>query len=130
MAAIFFFAEALKHYTETVRHTLLFTSKPATVGADLLTGLARFHPLEFARAPNGYVYMATGLDPVVKWDGVDRDIMTVGVAAPEDEPTLSFTGPGEIVGDYACYVRYIDEDGNVSNLSPTSETVEARSMTT
>ena len=125
MALHFFFAEAVNHYSETVRHTLLFRSKNNTNSADLLTNLPRFHPLEFARAPNGYVYMANGMSPVVKWDGTDTGIKTVGVAAPLTAPTLSFTGPGSIEGSYVAYVRFVDEDGNVSNLSPASAEVNA-----
>jgi hypothetical protein len=124
-APFFFFTEAVNHYSETVRHTLLFKSKSSTNSVDLLTDLARFHPIEFARAPNGYVYMATGLNEVVKWNGITSDIRTVGVEAPATAPTLAFTGSGQIEGQYAAYVRYIDADGNYSNLSPVSDVVTA-----
>lgn len=130
MAIMFFFQGANQPHTETVRHTLLFSSHNITNAPDLITGLARFHPLEFARATNGYVYMANGLEAPVKWDGQARELVTVGVIAPTEALVISATGFGEISGNYRAYLRFVDEDGNVSNLSPVSNTVTATTNST
>lgn len=94
-------------------------------GGLIVTSLARFHPLDFARATDAYVYITDGMNPVVKWNGVRDGVRTVGVVAPTTAPTLAVSGEGEITGLYQSYVRFYDDDGNVSNLSPISNEVEA-----
>jgi hypothetical protein len=128
----FFFtaAGARSSYAERIRHTILFDSENVTNSPDLITDLPRFHPLEFARAPNGYVYIASGLDSVFKWDGVNRELLTVGVIAPTVAPVIAATGAGDITGRYRAYLRFVDADGNVSNLSPVSNTLTADSNST
>jgi hypothetical protein len=111
--------------TVRVVQTLLLSQQSEAVGPNLLAGLGRFHPVEFAKATNGFVYIADGLHSVVKWDGVKRDIIVVGVAAPTTAAILAVSGSGDITGTYEAYVRFYDEEGNVSNLSPVSNQVTA-----
>lgn len=126
----FFFQSANQANVQTVRHTVLVSSHNITNSPDILTGIVRACPLEFARATNGYIYMANGLQSVVKWDGIALELVTVGVIAPTTAITLSVTGSGEISGNYRAYVRFVDEDGNFSNLSPVSNTVTATGNST
>lgn len=110
----------------SVSQTLLFRQTAASKGPAIQSNLSRFHPIEFARATNGYMYFATGLDPVFKWDGMTLQAETAGVPAPAAGPTLTVTGTGSgITGDYSAYVRFLDAAGNVSNLSTVSNTVTA-----
>lgn len=87
------------------------------------TGLPQNQPVSFAKATNGYVYMASGVDPMVKWDGIKTRSRTVGVAAPATALTLNTSMTGELTGRYTAYCRFIDDEGNVSNLSPISNEV-------
>lgn len=111
--------------TAVVRHTVFFRSRIQSRGPVIAAQLPRLFPLEFARATNGYIYMASGVSSVIKWDGLSHQVKTAGVEAPETAVTLEATGSGTITGSYQAYLRYVDEDGNVSNLSPVSETVVA-----
>jgi len=118
-------AGSIESNIETVSQGILFTQRNSLSNQEIYTDLSSFHPLEFARATNGYVYMADGLHSPIKWNGVSQDSKTVGNAAPDDTPALAFDGVGEITGSYRAYVRYVDEDGNVSNLSPVADLVTA-----
>lgn len=94
-------------------------------------GVLRSHLYEFAQADNSCIYMANGVSPVIKWDGLTPSVIAAGVAAPETAPTLAFSGTGgNITGNYQTYVRFLDADGNVSNLSPASAVVNATENTT
>lgn len=82
-------------------------------------------PLTWARAPDGTVYFANGLGPVLKFDGVYPEARQAGVPPPTLTPALAISGSGTITGAYTCFVRYLDADGRPSNLSPLSNTVTA-----
>lgn len=117
--------------TMRVNHTLILRQGPAVEGPAIQSGLPRGYPLEFARTTDGYIYMASGLGPVTKWDGLAPQVKLSGVEAPITAPVLSFTGSGgSITGTYQAYVRFLDGDGNVSNLSPVSNTATATNNTT
>ncbi len=90
----------------------------------IASGLPRFWPVSFARATNGYVYMASGVKPMAKWDGIEPQVREVGVPAPASAMTILGRKSGTIVGIYSAYCRFVDIDGNVSNLSPISNTTE------
>lgn len=126
----FFFQTVNQAFQQTVRHTVLFKSHNITSSGELITGLERFCPLEFARATNDYVYMANGLQAPIKWNGIARELQTVGVIAPTEALVLAGTGSGDITGRYRGYLRFVDEDGNVSNLSPLSNTIEPEGVST
>lgn len=114
----------------TVSHRLLFSQDQSPSTGNALTGLPRFFPICFARATNGYVYMATGLTPVTKWDGLRAEAITAGVPAPAAALTLAATGNGDISGRYTAYQRFIDADGNPSNLSPVSNEIVVTDVAT
>jgi hypothetical protein len=79
-------------------------------------------PLNFAQMPSGRLLMADGLNPMQRWDGLLASAQNAGIAAPAGALTLASTvGAGQaIVGSYYAYIRFLDGDGNPSNLSPLS----------
>src|SRR6516164_6691406 len=87
-------------------------------------------PMNFAEADNGMLIMCDGFGPALRWDGLTGVADTAGVLAPTVAPVLSANNyPGQIVGDYNAYVRFVDQYGNVSNLSPISNDITAQSST-
>ena len=80
-------------------------------------------PPSFAQANNGNLYIAYGDEGVRKWDGLSTTYPFAGVPAPTATPVLAGSGEGRIIGDRYAYLRYLDTDGRVSNLSPISSRV-------
>lgn len=80
-------------------------------------------PDNFCTAADGTLYIANGIDPLMKWDGLSGDLDTSGVAKPTAAMTLAGSGTGTITGTYYGYSRFVDEDGNFSDLSPISAAV-------
>jgi hypothetical protein len=114
-----------------ISHTLKMRQTFAGQGPSIQSRLPKNYPVEFARTPDGYIYMASGLSGVTKWDGLSLQSSISGIIAPSTAVSLSFSGSGgSISGRYQAYVRFLDRDGNVSNLSPLSSIVSARSATT
>jgi hypothetical protein len=68
----------------------------------------------------GLLFMASGMEAMIKWNGLKSTFVTVGVIAPTGTPVISSSGAGSLTGTYYIYVRFVDEDGNLSNLSPIS----------
>lgn len=75
-------------------------------------------PFHFAKTPAGDLFAANGMDPVLFWDGVSDQMLPAGVPKPEASVTVSGSGVGPILGTYSAYLRYLDNQGNVSSLSP------------
>jgi hypothetical protein len=75
----------------------------------------------YAETPNGLLMVADGFDPVLRWDGLTPQMELAGITPPDQAPVLSSGGGnGSIVGTYFAYVRYVDRNNQVSNLSPIS----------
>ena len=81
----------------------------------------------FCESNNGSVYFARGDQPVKRWDGLLDDFVNAGVPAPEEALTLTEVDvkdedgnsvQSSLYGTYYAYVRFLDERGNVSNVSP------------
>lgn len=109
----------------TLSDRVTFAQSLQALGPAVLSGVPNECPVSFARAPSGEVYIATGLSPLSKWDGVRYASEEVGVPAPTETVTLAFSGTGVISGLYVAYQRWLDRDGNPSNLSPASQAVTA-----
>jgi len=77
-------------------------------------------PNAFASTPEGLLFVASGADPMVKWDGLLTQAVSVGVVPPSTAVTIGSSGTGSLSGTYFAYLRFIDVDGNPSNLSPIS----------
>lgn len=80
-------------------------------------------PPSFAEADNGKLFIAYGDEGVRKWDGLQTTFPFAGVPAPTAKPVLAGSGEGRIIGDRYAYLRNLDADGRVSNLSPISDKV-------
>ncbi len=77
-------------------------------------------PNSIAQAPDGTIYIASGFDPVLRWRGISLPAELAGVAAPTSKVSMVASGNGQIVGTYYAYLRYVDRDGRLSNLTPIS----------
>jgi hypothetical protein len=86
-------------------------------------------PNSFAESSDGLLLIASGVDPVLRWDGRQSFAEAAGVAGPTTAPSLAAALTGEIVGAYRAYLRYIDRYGNVSNVSPASTELDVQGAT-
>lgn len=77
-------------------------------------------PNSFIETAEGVVLIANGIDPVQRWNGETNQAEPAGVVAPTTAPSIGSSGTGEITGTYYAFVRFVDRDGNFSNLSPVS----------
>jgi hypothetical protein len=79
----------------------------------------------FCEDPRGDLYVANGIDEVMRWDGFLDSFEEAGLDAPTAALTVGGSGVGAIVGEYYAYSRFVDALGNVSNLSPVSAVYNA-----
>ena len=86
-------------------------------------------PHSFAESPDGLLYFASGMDPVLRWDGRSNFAETAGVEGPSTKPALTGDGNGAIVGTYRAYVRFLDQYDNPSNVSPVSDEYDVEGST-
>jgi hypothetical protein len=84
-------------------------------------------PDSFATSADGLLLVANGIDPVLRWDGLTDEAQEAGLRRPTVAPAIAASGVGSITGTYTAYLRYIDDRGNPSNLSPISNTLVAAS---
>lgn len=109
---------------ETVIQKVLFGSPSDDSQTSALFDGAPCCPLSFAIAPNGYVYMAHGRGPMMKWDGLSNQAFTAGVEPPSTPLVLTASiAAGTMNGTYQAYVRFVDRDGNISAASPISNSI-------
>lgn len=116
--------------TQTVSHRVSLLQTQTPLAPVIVSGVPRAKAMCFARSPDGNVYMATGLTPIYKWDGVSYTASTVGVSPPTSAPSVTGSGTGSITGTYSAYLRFLDADGNPSNLSPVSDSLTVDSVST
>lgn len=93
------------------------------LGVVLSSAISGDWPASYAECPNGLLLIADGVNPVIRWDGMSRTSDTAGVLAPTAAPLLGGMGVGMITGTRYAFLRYVDNRGNVSNLSPVSNGV-------
>ncbi len=87
-------------------------------------------PHSTIKTPEGLLLIANGIDPVLRWDGLSEP-SPAGVAPPTTGiGSLTASGAGNIVGTYYAFLRYVDKDGNPSNLSPITGPLLASRLTT
>lgn len=90
----------------------------------LYSGYSPKFPATFAETPGGLLLMANGIDPILKWDGMRSTIVPAGVTPPKTALELGGTGAGKITGTLIAFQRFVDNLGNVSDLSPISNMVD------
>jgi hypothetical protein len=78
----------------------------------------RWLPPSYAESDDAVAYMAHGKLPVQRFDGT---LATAGVEAPDQKVTIESSGSGPLVGKRYAYLRFLDSDGRVSNVSPLSD---------
>ena len=84
-------------------------------------------PDHFVEDPNGLLYSFNGQDPVHYWDGRYPAFRQSGVTAPTAAIAITGSGSGSIIGRFYARIRYVDDLGNYSNVSPISDVYEATS---
>lgn len=82
-------------------------------------------PENYAQTPDGLLLIADGLNAMTIWDGIAPATLPAGIIAPAAALTLAASGVGTITGVYTAYVRFLDAQGNVSDLAPVSNAVVA-----
>lgn len=84
-------------------------------------------PDNFAQSPEGFLYVTNGQDDPAYWNGSYTTFRDSGIVAPATAPAMSGSGSGNVVGRFYAYMRYVDDLGNFSNLSPISTLYEPAS---
>ncbi len=82
-------------------------------------------PFSYAETPGGMLLLANGIDPMQKWDGLSPTMEPAGIIPPAAAPALAGLNYGSITGFLVAYVRFLDDYGNCSNLSPISNILAA-----
>ena len=74
----------------------------------------------FCEAKGHNVYFARGDMPVKRWDGLLSDYVNAGLPAPSESLGLKeeLSDETNLMGTYYAYQRWLDDRGNVSNVSP------------
>lgn len=76
-------------------------------------------PPVIAKINDGTILILDGVNTMQRWDAVSSTTGDAGITAPSSAPTVGTpTTGGASAGDYTCYYRYKDSDGNVSSMSP------------
>lgn len=81
-------------------------------------------PFTYAESAEGMVLMANGIDPVLAWDGLAEKAWPAGLVPPQNSVIVEGFGVGLLVGRRYAFVRWVDDRGNVSNLSQWSDYVD------
>lgn len=85
--------------------------------ATLKTGRQPNFPVCMRTASQNRMLFADGIDKWQRWNGQESSLDTAGVAAPASTMTMAASiTDGTPSGVYYAYVRFIDQDGNPSNL--------------
>jgi hypothetical protein len=83
----------------------------------------------YAKTPLGDIMILDGMNPVKRWDGLLPAPVDAGLIAPSAPCTITKgSSAGQILGYFRAYVRYVDSRGNVSILSPISNTELCESL--
>ena len=76
----------------------------------------------FCEAKGHNVYFARGDMPVKRWDGLLSDYVNAGLPQPNEglglEEVIPRVDDTNLAGTYYAYQRWVDDRGNVSNVSP------------
>ncbi len=77
----------------------------------------------YAKTPLGEILILDGMNPVKRWDGLLPAPVDAGLIAPATACTITKgSDPGQVIGYFRAYVRWVDSRGNISHLSPISNT--------
>ncbi len=104
----------------TAQGKVLLPGDPTLIRTLLATGLSGRYPFNFAETADGLVLMSNGIDPMLRWDGTSGPAVPAGVPAPDTAVTVSVKGSSVSTEFIYGYVRFVDRNGNPSDLSPVS----------
>lgn len=90
----------------------------------VIADISPWLPVSCAESADGLVLIANGIDPMFAWDGVSEQAWPAGLVAPDTVVWLDGSGTGLLTGVRYAFTRWVDVDGNVSNLSPVSDSVD------
>lgn len=85
-------------------------------------------PDSFCETTNGLLLIANGMQRMLRWDGLTSQAEPAGLSPPATALTVAGSGQGPIIGTYRAYCRFVDGEGNFSNLSPVSAEVTLSSF--
>lgn len=91
--------------------------------ATLKSSITTTRPLRFANYRKSLMIAVNGSDRGLRWDGITAAAEQLGITAPTTAATIAKSGTGTIIGTYTAYVRYLDDESLVSDLSPISNTL-------
>lgn len=115
--------------------SIAIATAPGALRTAIFSGLSTTFPFQYAETDNGLLLIANGIDPMIRWDGLQTQACAAGVPAPTQAITLADGAPAGVAnatvnadsptvttltGSYTAYLRFVDMFGNVSNLSPVS----------
>lgn len=83
----------------------------------------------YALSSTGNLYIATGYLPLQRWDGLLSDTVDAGLPEPDQQVSVESGGQGLIVGTIYAAMRWVDDRGNVSNLSPIGDAYSIETQT-
>lgn len=68
--------------------TVLLAGDPNAIRTVYRTGVSGRYPFWFDETPGMVVLISNGVDPMLRWDGIDRSIEVAGVPAPTTAPII------------------------------------------
>jgi len=89
----------------------------------LESGRSGLYPSDYMTTQAGEVFFCNGLEKPRRWDGYSSSSETAGIEAPTTACTIAGSGLGSISGTYDAYVRFVDDEGIPSSLSPVSNEI-------
>ena len=97
-------------------------ANPGDLNTVLGSGYSDRYPFQYATVPYGVVLLSNGVDPMLRWDPATGVLEAAGVNAPVTAPSLQVLGtPSTTPVSIYAYVRYVNVNGNLSDLSPISD---------
>ena len=109
-------------FAASCRSRVGIVANPGDLNTVLSSGYSDRFPFHYTTVPYGVVLLTNGVDPMLRWDPATGVLEVAGVNAPQTAPSIQVLGTASAtpVAIYA-YVRYIDGNGNASDLSPISD---------
>lgn len=84
---------------------------------------AALYSPSFAKTDQGVLLIHDGVNAARRWDGLTAALEVSGITEPASACTIAGSGTGSLSGTYTAYVRFVDDEGQVSSLSPVSNEV-------
>lgn len=87
-------------------------------------GFSGRYPFSYTESFDSVVLLANGVDPVLRWSAQTGSVEFAGCPAPLTAPTVVLAGSvADALNPVYAAVRFVDVNGNYSDLSPISDAV-------